>query len=121
MDDSLGRLNAGESPLVAAQRETREEAGIESEVTGLLALQDLPFAQEGWFALIFLARHVKGTPTGDGRETDAARYFSESELDALGEPVEPLSDWLVRRVFHNRLTVIPGNRENPFSPQHGFF
>ena len=50
-----------------------------------------------------------------------ARYFSESDLDALGEPVEPLSDWLVRRVFQNRLTVIPGNQENSFSPHHGFF
>ena len=37
------------------------------------------------------------------------------------QPVEPLSDWLVSRVFQNRLTVIPGNRENPFSPHHGFF
>ena len=52
-----GRLQSGESPLEAALRETREEVGVVSEVTGLLGLQELPFPQEGWVALIFLAPH----------------------------------------------------------------
>ena len=115
-----GRLQDGESPPEAALRETREEAGVESEMTGLLGVQELPAPQEGWMALIFLAHHVDGTPTGDGRETDAAMYFSEHDLDALREPVEPFSDWLVRRVFDERHSVVPANPENPFAPHRAF-
>ena len=111
-----GGLQVGESPADAAVRETREEAGVLCEVSGLLGIQELPFPQEGWIGVIFLARHLEGTPRGDGREADAARYFDRDALDALKEPVEPFSDWLVRRVFHNRFTAISDDPTSPFSP-----
>ena len=115
-----GRVKAGESPLDAALRETREEANVESQVIGLLGLQELPPPQQELFALLFLARHVDGTPAGDGWETDSARYFAESDLETLREPVEPFSDWLVRRVFHNEYRVTPANLATPFAPHRAY-
>ena len=115
-----GRVKTGESPLDAALRETREEANVESQVIGLLGLQELPPPQQERFALLFLARHVDGTPAGDGRETDAARYFAESDLDTVLEPIEPYSDWLVRRVFRNEHSVTPAHLVTPFAPRRAF-
>ena len=115
-----GRVQVGESPLDAALRETREEAGVDSQVIGLLGLQELPPPQQERFALLFLARHMDGTPVGDGRETDAARYFTERDLETLGEPVEPFSDWLVRRVFRKEHRVTPAHLVTPFAPHRAF-
>ena len=115
-----GGLQVGESPADAVVRETCEEAGIFCEVRGLLGAQELPFPQEGWIGLNFLARHLKGTPMGDGRETDAARYFDRDALEVLKEPIKPFSDWLVRRVFSNRFTLVPEDPTNPFSPHRAY-
>ena len=115
-----GRVKARESPLDAALRETREEAGVDSQVIGLLGLQELPPPQQERFALLFLARHVDGTPVGDGRETDAAQYFDKIDLETLREPIEPFSEWLVRRVFRREHTVTPAHSVTPFSPHRAF-
>ena len=115
-----GRVHVQESPLDAAMRETREEAGVASQVIGLLGLQELPPPQQERAALIFLARHVDGTPAGDGRETDAAQYFTDRDLETLREPVEPFSDWLVRRVFQNQHTVTAAHLATPFAPHRAF-
>lgn len=115
-----GRLEDGESPTVAAVRETREEAGVEVIVQGLLGIQELPSPWEGWNAIIFLCSHAGGSPKPDSRETDAARYFTLSEFRALDEPIEPLSAWLLDRVFSNRHTIIDRSDENPFSPSASF-
>jgi 8-oxo-dGTP diphosphatase len=115
-----GRLEAGESPVRAAVRETREESGVDADVEGLLGVQELPPPWEGWFALAYLCCHRAGEPQADGTETDAARYFSALELEALGEPVEPWSAWLVRRVFDGRFQVTGCDPTNPFSAACGF-
>ena len=115
-----GRVRVGESPLDAALRETREESGVDSQLIGLLGLQELPPPQQERFVLLFLARHVDGTPAGDGRETDAAQYFDESDIETLQEPIEPFSEWLVRRVFRREHTVTPAHLVTPFSPHRAF-
>lgn len=115
-----GRLEAGESPMAAAMRETREEGGVTVAVEGLLGVQELPAPWEGWIALAYLCRHIEGEAAPDGRETDAARYFSLSELDALREPIEPWSDWLIRRVIAGEVAVVPSTPANP-RYQHGSF
>ena len=115
-----GRLEDGESPSIAAIRETREEAGVEAIVQGLLGVQELPKPWDGWHALIYLCSHVDGSPRPDMRETDAARYFSRNELMALDDPIEPLSAWLLDRVFRNEHTIIAHSDESPYNPSASF-
>ena len=116
-----GRLEAGESPVAAALRETREEAGIEATVEGVLGVQELPAPWVGWIALVYLCTHVEGDPSPRDREADAARFFSASELDALDEPLEPWSAWLVRRIFAGDFTVIlTTGPANPFKSASAF-
>lgn len=115
-----GRLEDGESPSVAVIRETREEAGIEANVQGLLGIQELPRPWEGWNAIIYLCSHVDGMPRPDLRETDAARFFTLRELQALQEPIEPLSAWLMERVLRDEHTVISRSDSNPFGPSASF-
>ena len=109
-----GRLEAGESPAAAILREVWEEGGIRAEVEGLLGVQELPTPWEGWIALVYLCRHVDGECQADGKETDAARYFTAAELAGLGEPIEPWSAWLVSRIFAGQFQAIGRASANPF-------
>ena len=113
-----GIVDTAESPAEAAAREAREEAGVEVRVEGLLGVQDLP--ESNWLALAFLARHVAGEPTPDGRETDRAEYLSASEMDEKAEPFEPWCAWLVRRVLSDDHHVVPHSAGHPFEPSRGF-
>ena len=115
-----GRLEAGESPAAAAIREAREEGAIRAEIEGLLGVQELPPRWQGWLALVYLCRHVDGTPAGDGKETDAAAYFSAADITACADPIEPWSAWLVRRVFAAEPQAIAHDPTNPFHPAAGF-
>ena len=115
-----GAIEPGESPLSAALREIWEEGGIRAEAVGLLGVQELPSPQAGSIALVYLCRHVSGTPQPHDRETDAARYFSLSALDALDDPVEPWSNWLVRRIYARRFTVTYADATNPLRQRGAF-
>jgi len=115
-----GAVECGESPISTVIREAWEEGGIDAEVVGLLGVQELPAPQEGCVAIIYSCRHVSGTPEPKDRETDAAAYYSLSQLDALHEPVEPWSDWLIRRVFAGDVAVIPADRTNPLQMRGAF-
>jgi ADP-ribose pyrophosphatase YjhB (NUDIX family) len=88
---------------------------VEAEVEGLLGVQELPGPQGGSIGLAYLCRHVDGAPTPMDRETDAAAYYSVTELDALTEPLEPWSNWLARRIFAGEFTL---TRANPTNPLH---
>jgi 8-oxo-dGTP diphosphatase len=115
-----GKVDAGESPLSATIREVREEAGVEACVEGLLGVQELPEPQEGGVALVYLCRHLSGDMIPKDTETDAARYYSESALAALGEKKEPWSDWLVRRVFAGAFTLTRSDSTNPLRARGAF-
>jgi ADP-ribose pyrophosphatase YjhB (NUDIX family) len=115
-----GYVDAGESPMTAALREVVEEGGVEASVEGLLGVQELPAPLLGGVGLVYLCRHVSGDPRPRDRETDAARYFSLSALDALAEPKEPWSDWLVRRLFAGALTITPADGTNPLRVSGSF-
>jgi 8-oxo-dGTP diphosphatase len=115
-----GRLENGESPAVGALREVYEEAGIKASVDGLLGMQELPDPQIGWLALVHLCRHISGDPVPDNRETDAARYLTIAEMDELSEPIEPWSDWLMKRVLCGDFTLTLGSETNPYNPKFGF-
>jgi ADP-ribose pyrophosphatase YjhB (NUDIX family)/predicted enzyme related to lactoylglutathione lyase len=109
-----GVLESGEAPASAAVREAREEAGIRAEVSGLVAVQSLPEPWAGTIALVFLCRHISGTPTPDGVETDAARYMVAADIGAERGAFEPWSRWLVERVFAGHTRALQPVEGNPF-------
>jgi len=114
-----GVVDPDEPPEQAALRETQEEAGIIAEIKGLLGVQNL--RREGWIALVYLCRHLGGTPVSDGgRETDRAAYLSLAEMDALEEPIETWCDWIVRRVLRDKYQLILPEPENPYRPRLAF-
>ena len=114
-----GLVDPKESPDAAALRETLEEGGVSASIEGLLGVQNL--RQEGWVAILFLWRHVSGTPTPDGGvETDGARYFSRAEMDTFDEPFEPWCEWLVHRVLAGAYYLIPPEGDNPYRPRVAF-
>lgn len=113
-----GVVDNGESPEEAALRETFEESGIKAEIDGLLGMQNLRPA--GWLGIIFLCHHVSGKPVPDGVETDRAAYFSLEEMESFNEPFEPWCEWLARRVFAGKFTVIPCALDNPYHPRRAF-
>ncbi|GGG56798.1 hypothetical protein GCM10011403_12440 [Pseudohongiella nitratireducens] len=115
-----GRLDRGESPMMAALRETFEEAGIVAEVEGLLGVQELPSPWSGWLGLIYLCKHISGDPEPQDWEMDAARYFTIAEIAMMNEPVEPLSAWLADRFYKEELNIIPPHLSNPLKPEGSF-
>lgn len=115
-----GKVEPGESPAAAAIREIKEEGGVEAIVEGLLGVQELPSPQQGCIALAYLCRHISGSPTPKDRETDAAKYFSAAELEALSEPIEPWSHWLAQRIFAGRYALAHVDPSNPLQPEGSF-
>ena len=47
----------------------------------------LPSPWTGQIAILYLCRHVKGSPKPDNHEKDAARYFSYQDIESFPEPV----------------------------------
>jgi ADP-ribose pyrophosphatase YjhB (NUDIX family) len=114
-----GIVEADEQPEITAVRETIEESGIECEVEGFLGYQN--FNWQSMVAFIYLCRHTSGTPTPDGVETDLAGYFSLAEFDNIADPIEPWTDWLIRRVLIDEYHLTPTASDNPEQPLGAFF
>lgn len=111
-----GQIDRGESPTAAVLREIEEEAGVTAQVEGLLGVQELPEPWVGMIGLVFLCKHIDGVPAPDGEETDGAQYFDASQLGSIADSLEPLSAWLVGRVFADDFALLPGNDSGPFHP-----
>jgi ADP-ribose pyrophosphatase YjhB (NUDIX family) len=86
-----GAIDEDESPADAGRRETREETGLDVELTGLLgAIGGPQFRitypngdQVGCVSIVYGARIVgDGTITPDGDEVDCAGWFALDELQA---------------------------------------
>jgi NADH pyrophosphatase NudC (nudix superfamily) len=97
-------------------REIEEEGGVSAEIEGLLGVQELPEPWTGMIGILFLCTHSSGEPAPDKRETDAAQYFRLNEIDAIGDSLEPLSGWLVRRVLSDNFNLLESSESNPFAP-----
>ena len=115
-----GHVDAGESPMAAALREVLEEGGVDATVEGLLGVQELPAPLQGGVGLVYLCRHVGGDLQPRDTDTDASRYVTLQALDALAEPKEPWSDWLIRRLFAGTLTVTRIDDTNPLQRAGSF-
>ena len=82
-----GWADVGESPSVAAARETREESGYEVQITKFAAFYDRDLYGHPSFAFhsykaFFLAK-VSGGSVKTGQETSDAKFFAEEELPPL--------------------------------------
>lgn len=107
---------------IAALREVHEEAGIIANIEGLLGIQNGIPSKEGYSRvyLLFLCKHVQGTPTGDNVETDLADYFTKEEIDQMEGETDPFCYWLAMRVLEGDHSLILPLPENPYSPNLAF-
>ena len=86
-----GTVEPAELPSDAAVRETWEESGVLVELDRILGV----FGGEhcagtykngdriAWVATVFTARVLSGAPRPDGVETQAARFFTDGQLQTL--------------------------------------
>lgn len=83
-----GAIDLGESVAQAAVRETREESGIECEITGLVGIYSDPkhvilYTSNGEarqeFSILLTARPLSGQPTPSS-ETSEVRWVPASEV-----------------------------------------
>ena len=79
-----GKIEAGEMPVLAAQRELSEETGLHVEqltFRGLVA-ESGPVATSNWLLFVFVAHAYSGTlrESGEG----PLRWFPRSELGRIG-------------------------------------
>lgn len=88
-----GSVEVDEDPQVSAIREAKEEAGVEVELTGLLAVLGGPEYRityphgdrTAYVSTVYRARVTGGTPHPDGEETSEIGWFHPSELDSLDD------------------------------------
>lgn len=97
-----GRVDVGESAQAAALRETVEESGVWVRITGLVGLYTDPGhvvrAVDGTvrqqFVVVFRARPLDGSPSGDQCETCDAAWVAPRDVDRM--PVDrPVRRWIV--------------------------
>jgi ADP-ribose pyrophosphatase YjhB (NUDIX family) len=83
-----GAIDLGESVAQAAVRETREESGIECEITGIVGIYSDPkhvilYTSNGEarqeFSIVLTARPLSGQPTPSS-ESSEVRWVPESEI-----------------------------------------
>ncbi|MDE3165025.1 MAG: NUDIX domain-containing protein [Acidobacteriota bacterium] len=100
----MGKQEFGETPTQCAIRETLEETGVLTEITGLLGIYSDPGhivaytdgeIRQEW-ELILLGRPVIGTPTANDEASDV-RWVAPTGLESLDiHPTQwrQLRDWL---------------------------
>lgn len=89
-----GAQDFGEYIAETAVRETREESGIDVEVTGIVGIYTNPNHVMAYsdgevrqqFSICFRARYLAGEPTPSS-ESSEVRWVSQQELDEL--PIHP--------------------------------
>jgi 8-oxo-dGTP pyrophosphatase MutT (NUDIX family) len=101
----MGKQELGETPTQCAIRETAEETGVTTEITGLLGIYSDPghvvyYDSDGEtrqeFEIIFTGRPVSGAPAVNNEASDVG-WFAPGELDGLNiHPTQwrQLRDWL---------------------------
>ena len=94
-----GFIEPEETIEQAVIREVVEEAGVTTEVQGVLGLRNRYDPDTGnSLYVVLLLRPVEGEPTPDDHEVDRAEYFSLSEIRAL-EQVPPINLEIARRAL----------------------
>lgn len=86
-----GSVEVDEDPADAAVREAREEAGVEVELTGLMAALGGPQYritypngdQTAYVSVVYEARVIGGTPTPDQDETLEVAWFDPTTMGSV--------------------------------------
>ncbi|MBV9449075.1 MAG: NUDIX domain-containing protein [Streptosporangiaceae bacterium] len=106
----MGKQELGETPSQCAIRETLEETGVLTELTGILGVYSDPGhivaytdgeVRQEW-ELIFLGRPVGGAPTANDEASDV-RWVAPEGLEGLDiHPTQwrQLRDWLAKAWPH---------------------
>ena len=106
-----GAIDLGESVAQAAIRETREESGIECEITGLVGIYSDPkhvllYTSNGEvrqeFSIVLTARPVSGEPTPSS-ESSEVRWV----------PVSVVREYTMDRSMRIRIDDYLADRESP--------
>ena len=81
-----GFIEPDETIEQAVIREVEEEAGMTTEVEGILGLRNRYDPDVGnSLYIVLLLRSLSGEPKPDGKEVDRAEYFSLDEIKALDQ------------------------------------
>src|SRR3984885_2845238 len=106
-----GAIDLGESVAQAAVRETREESGIECEITGIVGIYSDPkhvilYTSNGEvrqeFSIVLTASPLSGHPTPSS-ESSEVRWV----------PVSDVVDYTIDRSMRVRITDYLAHRESP--------
>ena len=106
-----GAIDLGESVAQAAVRETREESGIECEITGIIGIYSDPkhvilYTSNGEarqeFSIVLTARPLSGQPTPSS-ETSEVRWV----------PVSEVRDYTMDRSMRIRINDYLDRKESP--------
>lgn len=91
-----GRVEAGETFEQAAIRETKEEAGIDIELEGVLRVEQTPRGDHQRLRVFFLARPRDDTPpkSEPDEHTLEARWFAIDELSGVELRGDEVAQWL---------------------------
>jgi len=106
-----GFIERDETIDQAVIREVREEAGVETEIVGVLAvrsrynLNDENTPLDNSLYIVFLLRPTRGDPTPDAVEVDQAGYFTLDEIEQL-ERVPLINKTLVERALSNNCQLL---------------
>ena len=97
-----GRVEPGETFEEAAIRETREEAGVEIELEGVLRIQHTPRADGARLRVFFLARQRDDTAPKSAPDEHSleARYFGVDELAGLPLRGDEVEAWMRYALAH---------------------
>ncbi len=78
-----GGVEDGETAVEAARRETKEESGVEVELTRLVGIYSRPAEIPTGHAVVFAAKPVSGELRPQPGETLEVRYFDPDELPEM--------------------------------------
>jgi 8-oxo-dGTP diphosphatase len=78
-----GKIEFGETCEAAALRELREETGIEAQLLGTIAVIDAIYTRFHYVIIDYAATMTGGSLMA-GDDASEARFFTETEITALG-------------------------------------
>jgi 8-oxo-dGTP pyrophosphatase MutT (NUDIX family) len=105
---AAGRVDPGESFIEAALRETREEAGIEIELEGVLRVEHSPAPDHQRIRVFFLARPKDDAPPKAFADEHSlgARWVTVEEASALPLRGDEVLEWM-SACLEGRLPLAP--------------